>query len=506
MRTGVRVLALLVLGLVVMELALRWALFRGPRYFAPLRRAELYADSLRGDLYFRLAHAWREMSPRTPDRVHPELGWSQGAPHPQNPLGLRHEPLLQAARKGPKFVVFGSSVIDGRPYDLRDTLPNQLARSLGKTVVDVSVGGFSPEQVLMMMKRYRDQFPQHPDDHWLIGLASVDLDRSGTAVYSSLKPYFRLNQGELCLTGVPVPEDQLQQLRRPSGLPSSFLLTAYRRRWQSGLDLPDSGEVELNRALIKAMIDYLQEEQIKATFLLYCTRTEMLRPGWREPLIGDTLQQRGYSPIRIRSALQAAPGAMDEYYHDEGHFNGLGNLVASRYVVQKLGLSPVAELTDLERLRLKPLPNAAAQGIWREVVGAWEQGWLMKSPGSTWRICRRQPGPGWEQPAFDDSLWTWASDVGRPEGTPWPSGEIWLRSRISLKKLAPAVRLRVLHPGPIEVYLDGRPLVQAYSPRDENWRLLRWPHPLVKGEHLLAVHCRRQVPGGLDLLLTGARR
>jgi len=506
MRTGVRVLALLVLGLVVMELALRWALFRGPRYFAPLRRAELYADSLRGDLYFRLAHAWSEMSPRTPDRVHPELGWSQAAPHPENPLGLRHEPLLQAARKGPKFVVFGSSVIDGRPYDLRDTLPNQLARSLGKTVVDVSVGGFSPEQVLLMMKRYRDQFPQHPDDHWLISISTMDLDRSGTAVYGSLKPYFVADQQGLKLRGVPLPGEQLNVLRRAPEVAGGFLLAAYRRRWQLGQDRPDAGEVELNQALIEAIVDEVQHQGRTATFVLYTTRSEIHQPSWREPLIERALLRRGCRLVRMRQALQSASRPLRDYFADNGHLNGLGNQLACHHILKFLHRDVPTENLSLARLTAAPQPNAEVLGAWGELVAAWERGWLARAPGAPWRLSRSDPGDGWTAAGFDDRSWAWGSEVGKPEGTPGAPGDLWLRSSFDLQREAPRARLWVRHPATVSIYLDGHRVAQLGGSSGQRWRLLRYKQPLSSGQHQLAVYLEGSRAGEFEVQLLGSRR
>lgn len=501
-----RVLALLLLGLMAMELALRWALFRGPRYFAPLRRAELYADSLRGDLYFRLAHCWREMSPRTPDRVHPELGWSQAAPHPDNPLGLRHQPLVQAARSGPKWVVFGSSVIDGRPHDLRDTLPNQLARGLGQVVVDVSVGGFSPEQVLLMMKRYRDQFPQHVDDHWLVSISTMDLDRSGTAVYGSLKPHFVAGQQGLELRGVPLPAEQLDVLRRAPEVAGGFLLAAYRRRWQRDHDRPDAGEVMLNQALIEGIIDEVQRQGRTATFVLYTTRSEIHRPSWREPLIEQALLRRGCRLVRMRQALQSAPRPLGDYFADNGHLNGLGNQLACHHVLKVLGREVRTEDLPLQRLTAPPQPNAEALGAWGELVAAWERGWLGRAPGSPWRLLGRDPGEGWNVAGFDDGAWQWGSEIGKPEGVPVGPETMWFRSSFRLQREAPRARLWVRHPATVSIYLDGGLVAQLAGSSGRRSRLLLWKQPLASGLHQLAVRLEGSGAGEFEVQLLGSRR
>lgn len=123
----------------------------------------------------------------------------------------------------------------------------------------------------------------------------------------------------------------------------------------------------------------------------------------------------------------------------------------------------------------------------------------------TWRYTTRQPAPGWESPAFDDSGWRVGPGGFGTRGTPgaavntlWDTPDIWLRGEVNV----PAgdytdLRMYVHHDEDAEIYVDGRLALRlkGYSTRYETQPPASVPSPFTPGRHSIAVRCH-QTGGG----------
>jgi hypothetical protein len=128
----------------------------------------------------------------------------------------------------------------------------------------------------------------------------------------------------------------------------------------------------------------------------------------------------------------------------------------------------------------------------------------------TWRYTTTLPPPDWFRPSFDDSVW--AQGKGGfgteppghgPVGTPWTTGDIWLRRTFNPGALTPQQVARLVfrdyHDEDIDVYINGVP---AYSARGY---ISSYEHrPLSQAakqslvpnaDNQIAVHCH-QTEGG----------
>lgn len=122
-----------------------------------------------------------------------------------------------------------------------------------------------------------------------------------------------------------------------------------------------------------------------------------------------------------------------------------------------------------------------------------------------WRYTLRKPADGWQQPEFDDGVWTEGfggfgqrSTPGARVGTYWTTNSIWLRKEFELNVVPARPALLIHHDEDAEVYINGKPVARfkkftseyVVAPLPENKR-----SALKAGKNLMAVHCR-QTDGG----------
>jgi len=130
-----------------------------------------------------------------------------------------------------------------------------------------------------------------------------------------------------------------------------------------------------------------------------------------------------------------------------------------------------------------------------------------KQGGHVWRYTTERPPDNWMQPDFDDSRWRTGKSGFGTEGTPgaivgtrWSTGEIWLRTTVTMPKLTPddAVWLEVHHDEDCEIFVNGKLLwrERGYLTTYKTVRLM--PEQLAlfrEGVNTVAVYCRQTVGG-----------
>jgi hypothetical protein len=125
----------------------------------------------------------------------------------------------------------------------------------------------------------------------------------------------------------------------------------------------------------------------------------------------------------------------------------------------------------------------------------------------TWRYTTKEPGTGWQEPAFDDREWNTSPGGFGTEGTPravvrtvWDTPQIWLRQAFELD--VPPERGRLMlavhHDEDAEIYLNGT-LIQTLPGHTRHYRPVLLEDSaqtsLRAGRNVVAVHCR-QTAGG----------
>lgn len=122
-----------------------------------------------------------------------------------------------------------------------------------------------------------------------------------------------------------------------------------------------------------------------------------------------------------------------------------------------------------------------------------------------WKYTLQSPPSNWNTPEFHAKNWqTGVGGFGVKDTpgsivhTPWKTSDIWLRKQFRLKLSADSYVLRVHHDDDVEVYLNGKLLVQQakWVTQYQNYPLPGWATTALKsGPCTLAIHCH-QVDGG----------
>ena len=135
-----------------------------------------------------------------------------------------------------------------------------------------------------------------------------------------------------------------------------------------------------------------------------------------------------------------------------------------------------------------------------------------------WHYSTTAPPQNWNQNDFDDAKWrTGGGAFGDPiiaehgqftdVGTPWQTGDIWLRHRFELAAVPAQSSLFLRHNGPVEVFLNGH-LAYADAGATAAYRRAALMNAalLQKGANVLAVHCaaRPDAPAYVDVGLLRA--
>ncbi len=127
---------------------------------------------------------------------------------------------------------------------------------------------------------------------------------------------------------------------------------------------------------------------------------------------------------------------------------------------------------------------------------------------ATWRYTTEKPAdapPTWSDAAFDDSKWTTgkagfgaAGTPGAIIGTPWTTGEIWIRREFDLGEKPTFPHLSIHHDEDAEVYLNGV-LAAKFTRWTTGYSIVplsvEGANALRVGKNTMAIHCR-QTSGG----------
>ncbi len=128
--------------------------------------------------------------------------------------------------------------------------------------------------------------------------------------------------------------------------------------------------------------------------------------------------------------------------------------------------------------------------------------------GHVWRYMVDDPGDGWQGPEFDDKTWEigragfgTADTPGARMGTEWRTPDIWLRTTVDIPKGfdAASVVLSLHHDEDVEVYINGKPLLErkGYVREYERIPISKAQQALFKAgkTNTIAMHCH-QTGGG----------
>lgn len=364
--TAVR-LALLVASLLVAlllgELAIRIGIAAG---WERLRDPRLYAGWCDDEDQWKLRYRWRK---ETRDALavtgfshHPLFGWV-------GPERDVDEPLVAPV------LLYGDSYMSGvppRPPEAR--IPSLVDRLLpSREVINFAAPGYGLDQVYL---RFRESYRQYQSPVIVLGIMTLDLDRSLFAVRDAPKPYFELRDGELTLRGTPVPADQAAWHREHPPQLSSYLAAFLLRKlrtlghvYETEIPYRQPEKKALTRALLEAFADDVHRHHLPHLVVLFYPSWELGIDGWRREFLLQELERLHLHTLDTRPLFLAHGGA-DRLYAPapNNHPNRRANrLVAERIAAFARDAAPAAGDAPEDRATtagppLNPKPAGGSRG------------------------------------------------------------------------------------------------------------------------------------------------
>jgi lysophospholipase L1-like esterase len=331
-------LALLIIStifaLFLSEMALR-LMGRGPLYVSPERDRFWKYDSLLG---------WAHQPGQEGIFETPQLRTFVRI----NQKGLRdREHSYERPNDTRRILVIGDSFAWGYGVEESERFSQLLETSLGVEVINAGVSGYSTDQELLW---FRGEGIKYETDLVLLVFAGNDIGENDRQLVHTIyyKPQFVREEGQLILTGYPVPRTSPQgrfiySLSQRSALAyflvqRYFDLLAFYRNFRVNADNANSSVSGISSArepfgLTIALLDEMRNiaESKEARFMIVATDRWWNGPsGQTYKDFIDTLQTEGFSVLDVEAMPGFDPGEM--LIPDDGHWSRAGH----EFVAEKI--------------------------------------------------------------------------------------------------------------------------------------------------------------------------
>jgi len=224
-----------------------------------------------------------------------------------------------------------------------------------------------------------------------------------------------------------------------------------------------------------------------------------LQPGESVSCVGCHEHKNGAPPVRqFTRAMKAGPQKLRPFYGPTRGFSFIKEVqpILDKHCIKCHHLDQTPKYTNIAKANVKAALDP------KKILTL-----LPCKAKGQWRYTLEQPPKDWHCSCFDDSKWPYGpggfgtpGTPGAVVGTPWNTGEIWLRRNFKLptklKLAAPA--LLVHHDEDVEIYLNDVLAAKAGGHVAEYVMMQissKAAATLKPGTNTLAVHCR-QTGGG----------
>ena len=239
-----------------------------------------------------------------------------------------------------RILVLGDSFAWGYGVEESERFSQLLEKSLGAEVINAGVSGYSTDQELLW---YQNEGIKYDTDLVILVIAGNDVGDNEQQLISTIyyKPRFVIKDGQLILTGYPVPQTSAQgkliySLSQRSAL-AYFLVQRYfgvlstYSRWKVNSDHANSPVSSINSEkepfkLTIALIDEIRNiaESRKAKFMIVATdRWWNGPPGETYQDFIDRLQTEGFLVLDVEALPRFDPDEM--VIPEDGHWNRAGH-------------------------------------------------------------------------------------------------------------------------------------------------------------------------------------
>jgi hypothetical protein len=334
--------AALTATIAVAEIAFRTLLFSGYPFMRVFRNADFYANQLLDDEYWLLYHFVDGRYP-PPSRPHPILGWIREFDRET----LLHDDTPHVGDRRP-VLLYGDSFAACKSAPCFEDILNPDPSFAGSCfMLNYGVGGYGVDQSHLLMSR---TVSKYRNPVVIFSLLTEDVDRNVLTVRVGRKPRFRLENGRLVLTGVPIEGDIdafFEQSRPPV---FSYLLRVARTvLYRAVLPRSISGalqdeprkrreKIELTAAILREAIAELRRTDVEFLFVVFVgnwqTETSVVEDDdWRLDAILAVLDQEGVRYLNaktiLRRDMRKTGRPVADYFLADGHYNEYANRVVA---------------------------------------------------------------------------------------------------------------------------------------------------------------------------------
>ena len=324
----------IVLLAAIAEVGLRVAMRLG---IPAVRDPAEYADWFSDDDFWKLHRRWVPAhNTPTRERVHPLLGWATPRTA-DNPLGVMADAPYVPDTTRPAVLFYGDSFMQGVVGNAQ-SIPSLVAERLpGPAAYNYGVGGYGVDQMLLRVRLSARRFARPVV---VVGILTVDLDRSLLTVRAGPKPSFVPHGRGLALRGVPVPSDAARWFVEHPPSIHSYALAWLRCRasrllwgWEGLSPARRRATEEVNARLLEKLVDAARSRRVPLLFVVFYRQLELgPEVGWREGFLKRELARLGAPVVDTTAVLDRRGG----FYRREGHLNARGNRRVSEAVADAL--------------------------------------------------------------------------------------------------------------------------------------------------------------------------
>jgi len=315
---------MLVFTAVLAEFILRMAFALPGGTIPVLQNPELLTDPNTDNAYWVLAARLGGKIER--DYVFPVRGWGQMRPTEDNPHGLRANARAAMSQPGPRVFFYGDSFVHGMPFNQK-TLPEMIGeKSDSYVMVNLGVRGYGVDQ--MYLKSRELGLPPSGSEIW-VGILTWDLDRAYLDFMYGQKPRYRIQNGILQLSNVPIEttdQEYVDSFRLPF---RSWFLQTIRHQWKARQGLERSGperdeKIVLNKAIMKEWISWCRSAGIPIRVILFHTRQDLAQDSWRTRTVKEVCTEFNVPLLDTADVLLPyldKIGSWGDELYEEGDFH-----------------------------------------------------------------------------------------------------------------------------------------------------------------------------------------
>jgi hypothetical protein len=245
---------------------------------------------------------------------------------------------------GKPIVAVGDSFTFGDQVSDSETWPAYLEQELQRPVKNGGVFGYSLGQSVLRAQRILQQVPA---DWLIVSFIATDIDRCEYSKRYTIKPYFDVENGELVLRNVPVPEVssnpeeiRLRTLKNALGVSGllDWVLAHSVREWWYGNEKrvrvhPEGKGVELAKRLVDRTATLCRERPCRLLFVLQDETTD---DGARQVL--EHARAAGVAVLDLVTAFEeedrADPTVRKRYF--DNHNTAEGNRWVASHIARHI--------------------------------------------------------------------------------------------------------------------------------------------------------------------------